>query len=342
MKSLCAFCVTFCLVVVSTPTLAAIVVAAADSLPEEKAKADLVCDGVDDQVELAASLAKARQQDTLIDINPKAQKQVRCALNHAVEWLPGRYNLSATLEIPDAANCAIRAEGTALHYLPAVGDAVVIRGMNRCRYNLGTIESASTGAALRIQPTEAMPSLMSYLNFTGLIGKDQRGIGLMLDPKYENVCVNRIDGTDILGFDKGAYVGGAGSREGGASSHGKCDTNWFWLSYIRLCNTCIEESAQGVDDSVWRVNVDASVADAVAIRTGGAYGKWFVIMGTYTFEKRNKAIVLEPGARHSVFEVHPPIQEFAWEDRSGTDSNVILSSKSPPYRRFRELAPSGK
>ena len=94
---------------------AAIVVAAADSLPEEKAKADIVCDGVDDQVELAASLAKARQGDTPIDVNPKTQKSVRCALNHAVEWLPGNYRLSATLEIPDAANCVIRAEGTTLH-----------------------------------------------------------------------------------------------------------------------------------------------------------------------------------------------------------------------------------
>lgn len=319
---------------------AAIIVAAADSLAEEKARADFICDGVDDQEELAASLAKARQGETLIDINPKTQKKVRCALNHAVEWLPGKYYLSATLEIPDAANCVIRAAGTALHYQSADGDAVVMRGMNRCRYNFGTIESASTGAALRIQPTEAMPALMSYVYFTGLIGKDQQGVGLMLDPKYENVCVNRIEGTDIMGFDKGAFVGGAGARERGASSHGKCDTNWFWLSYIRLCNVCVEESAQGVDNSVWRVNVDASVPDAVAIRTAGAYGKWFVIMGTYTFERKNKAIVLTPGARHSVFEVHPPIQEFSWEDRSGSDTNVILSTHTPPYRPFTELRPS--
>ncbi|HCK40085.1 MAG: hypothetical protein CMJ72_13520 [Planctomycetaceae bacterium] len=316
---------------------AAIVVAAADSLPEEKAKADLVCDGVDDQVELAASLAKARQGDTLIDINPKTQKKVRCALNHAVEWLPGNYHLSATLEVPDAANCVIRAEGTTLHYGPAEGDCVVIRGMNRCRYNFGTMETQSNGAALRIQPQESMPSLMSFVNFTGLIGQEQRGTGLMLDPKHENVCVNRITGTDILGFDKGAYVGSVGAREGTASTHGKCDTNWFWLSYIRLCNTCIEEGAQGVDDSVWHVNVDASVPGAVAIRTAAAYGKWYVIMGTYSFEKKNKALILEPGARNSVFEVHPPIQDFAWEDRSGSETNVILSSESPPYRPFAEL-----
>jgi len=330
---------TLCLCLCSSISAveAAIVVAAADSLPEEKARADLVCDGVDDQIELAASLAKARRGATRIDVNPNTQKNVECALNHVVEWLPGNYQLSATLEIPDAANCAIRAEGTTLRYTASEGDCIVIRGMNRCRYSFGTIETSSTGVALRIQPLQAMPSLMSFVNFAGLIGRGQRGTGLMLDPTYENVCVNRIVGTDILGFDKGVYVGGVGSREGTASTHGKCDTNWFWLSYIRLCNLCIEEGAQGVDDSVWAVNVDASLPGSVAIRAAGAYGKWYVIMGTYTFEGKNKALILEPGARHSVFEMHPPIQEFAWEDHSGTDTNVILSSQSPPYRPFTEL-----
>lgn len=324
-----------------SPAVAAIVVAAANSLPEEKVRADFVCDGVDDQVELAASLAKARKGETLIDINPKTQKTVRCALNHAVEWLPGNYQLSATLEVPDAANCVIRAEGTTLKFGPTEGDGVVIRGANRCRYSFGTIESTSSGAALRIQPSQSMPALMSFINFTGLIGSDQEGIGLMIDPTHENVCVNRVEGTDIFGFDKGVFVGSAGSREGVGSSHGKCDTNWFWLSYVRMCNVCIEEGQHGVDSSVWRVNVDASLPGAEAIRAAGAYGKWYVIMGTYTFEKKNKALVLQPGARHSVFEMHPPLQDFAWEDHSGTDTNVILSSQSPPYRPFAELRSTG-
>jgi hypothetical protein len=35
--------------------------------------------------------------------------------------------------------------------------------------------------------------------------------------------------------------------------------------------------------------------------------------------------------------MHPPIQMFAWEDNSGVDTNVILSSDSPPFRRFGEI-----
>ena len=318
-------------------TEAAIVVAAADSHPQEKSRADLVCDGVDDQEELAASLALAQVGEAVFDINPGAQRSVACRTNHAVRWLPGNYHLSETLEIDDAADCVIEAEGSTFHYQKPTGDCVVIRGMNRCRYNFGTIKSESEGVALRVQPKQQMPSLMSYINFQGLVGKGQRGIGLMFDPTHENVCVNRTEGTDVYGFDKGIFVGGAGGREGSASTHGKCDTNWFWVSYVRLCNTCIEESAQGVDCSVWNVNVDASIPDSVAIRTAGGFGKWYIIMGTYGFERKNKALILDPGARHSVFEMHPPLQLFAWEDNSGEETNVMLSTMSPPYRKFSEL-----
>jgi hypothetical protein len=316
---------------------AAIVVAAADSTAAEKSRADLVCDGIDDQVELAKSLAMGRRGKVGIDSDPKSQRLVECTLNHAVEWLPGTYNLSASLEVPEAANCVIRAEATTLNYQSADGDCVVIRGMNRCRYNFGTIKTSSAGGALHIQPRASMPCLMSFVNFTGLQGQNSRGTGLWLDPSHENVCVNRFEGTDVIGFARGVFVGSTGDREKAASTHSKCDTNWFWLSYVRMCKVCIEESAGGVDSSVWEVNVDASLPGSIAIRAAGAYGKWYIIMGTYTFEKKNLALVLEPGARHSVFEIHPPLTEFAWEDRSGSDTNIVLSSDRPPYRKFAEL-----
>lgn len=319
---------------------AAIVVAAADSSPQEKSRADFVCDGRDDQVELAKSLALGRRGKTEVDVNPKLQQTVECTLNHAVEWLPGTYSISETLEIPDATNCVIRAEGTTLEHQNADGDCVVIRGMNRCRYNFGTIKTNGTGAALCVRPTASMPALMSFVNFAGLIGTDTKGTGLLLDPSHENVCVNRFEGTDVLGFERGVYVGGAGSRAGSTSTMSKCDTNWFWLSYVRMCGTCVEESATGVDCSVWEVNVDASLPESVAIRAAGKYSKWFVIMGTYTFEKKNLAIVLEPGATNCVIEVHPPISEFAWEDRSGSDTNVFVPASMAPKTRLSALRPS--
>jgi hypothetical protein len=209
--------------------------------------------------------------------------------------------------------------------------------MNRCRYSFGTIETKSTGAAIHVQPNEGMPALMSFVSFTGLVGSDTRGTGLFVDPEHENVCVNRFEGTDIANFSRGVFVGAAGSREKSTSTHGKADTNWFWLSYIRMCATCVQESATGVDSCVWEVNVDASLPGATAVRAAGAYDKWLIIMGTYTHEKQNMALVLEPGARHSVFEIHPPIDDFAWEDRSGTNTNIIISTADAGINRLSRM-----
>ena len=310
---------------------ASIVVAASNSSEEAKAGADLVCDGIDDQVELRESLTRAGRFTVMIDWSPSTQVEVECYGRHSVEWLPGDYHLGETLVIPDAADVVIRAEGTYFHYEQATGDAVRIQGMNRCRYNFGTIDSHSSDAALRVKPEKGMASLMSFVNYMGLVGHDLRGTGLFIDPTVQNVCVNRFEGTDIFGFDTGIRVADAAKSDG--SGFGKSDTNWFWISYIRVCKTCIIEGHQGIDSNVWNVNIDASIEDSVAMRAGGNFGKWYVIMGTFRYEGVNKAVILEPGAEHNVIEVHPPLEGlFQWEDNSGNDTNVILTSKSPPYR----------
>jgi hypothetical protein len=52
-----------------------------------------------------------------------------------------------------------------------------------------------------------------------------------------------------------------------ASAGSKCDTNYFSFHFIRECRTCIYESGNRVDSNVWSVNVDATVAQGIAIRT---------------------------------------------------------------------------
>jgi hypothetical protein len=221
----------------------------------------------------------------------------------------------------------IRAEGAYFHYRRAEGDAVVVTGMNRCRYQFGTIETELKGAAIRVRPTPAMPALMSLVGFTGLVGRGRKGIGLALDATRENVCVNRFEGTDIAGFDVGVFVGDADQGPNLPSYRGKCDTNWLWLSYVRLCNTCIWEQGKGVDDSVSEVNVDASIPGSTAIRTA-ANGRWFVSMGTFG-GKGTEAIVIDPGARDNRFEVRPPIGRYPWRDKSGNSTNEFLTGNGP-------------
>ena len=50
---------------------ASITVAASNATPEAKKRADIVCDGKDDQVELAKSFLRARTVDSLIERNPQ-------------------------------------------------------------------------------------------------------------------------------------------------------------------------------------------------------------------------------------------------------------------------------
>lgn len=317
--------ITLVLVMASLGQAASVTVAPSNAPPGVRAKADLVCDGRDDQVELLASITRAPLVTADIGTLEDRIHRVKCYGKHSVEWLPGDYFLSSTLSIPAAADVRIEGEGAYFHYLPESGDAVVIEGVLRCRYRLGTIESGSSGAALKITPRGA-PTLMSIIGFTGLVGRGRKGIGLYIDG---GVCTNRFEGTDIYDFDKGVYV---------AHAAGKIDTNWFWVSYIRSCNTCIREGGPGVDDNVWFVNVDASIPNSVAARTAGTYGSWYIIMGCGG-GKGTKALILDPGATHNVIEVHPPLEMWSewvspdvWEDNSGNDTNVILTSASPPYR----------
>ncbi len=304
------------------------IVAASNSSEEAKARANLICDGVSDQVDLLASIQKAPSIQTRVANLNGTISSHSCLGKHSVEWLPGDYHLSATLVIPDCADMVIQAEGSHLHYELASGDAVVLRGMHRCRYRFGTIESHSIGAALSTAPLAggSMPlALMSEVSYTGLIGKDRRGKGLSIGPR---TCTNRFEGTDIHSFDTGIYVADAPGT--------KIDTNWYWVSYIRSCNTAIQESGVGVDSSVWHVNVDANLDGGVGIRTAAEYGSWYIIMGTWGHEGVNKAVILDPGAEHNVLEIHPPPETHHWvvEDNSGNNTNVILTSGRPPYRQL--------
>jgi hypothetical protein len=313
-----------------------IIVAAANSPTEAKARADIICDGTGDQIKLLASFTRAGRTKTVYERNPRTLLPTECYAGHSVEWLAGDYFLDDTLVIPDAEDCAIQAEGARFHYLPASGDAVVLTGLNRCRFHLGTIFSGSTGAALRVKPTTNMPSLMSIVGFTGLIGTGQKGIGLCVDSSVENVCTMRFEGTDIRGFDIGVFVPDARPASPDKPGSGKTDTDWYWLDYVRMCHTCIREERNGIDSACWFVNVDASISNAVAIRTAGSFGRWFVMMGTADWQARShqsnrtRSIILDPGANNNVIEVTPPLPLFApAENNSGNDSNIILCTNRP-------------
>lgn len=310
---------------------AMVVVAPADAPENVKAKADLVCDGQDDQVELLASITQAPRVTVEYDRNPGEMRSFECYGKYSIEWLPGDYHLSGTLVVPDAADMIISARAAHFYYEAEKGNAVVIQGSLRSLYSLGIIHYSGDEAALRIKPTKNMPTLSSDIFVRGLIGKKQRGTGLYIDPSVENVCINRIEAIDIYGFDYGVRVDAANQKTGRDPGHGKCDGNWWWVSNNRRCNTCYMIAHRGVDSNVWNINVDASIPGSVGLRTAELYGKYYLIMGTWQNEGGNKTIVLEPGAAHNVIEVHPPLKVFLPEENnSGNDTNIILTTERPP------------
>lgn len=283
-----------------------IIVAAANSSAAGKARADLVCNGIADQHELELSFTRVS--------------------NHSVLWLPGDYYLTDTLDIPlPGANSVIDAQGTYLHYQPSSGDAVVIRGLFGSRYNLGTIETSSDGAALRIQNPSGVNALMSITTFNGLVGHNQQGIGLHLDPSQEGLGTARYDGLEIRGFDTGVLLGEPAT--GGAR---KNDTNWFFINHIRDCNIGVREFQDRTDDHVYRLNINMSLPNSVGVRSGAYHGKWDLMLKS-SGGAGTKAFILDPGAAFNVFEIHPPLDQFNYEDNSGNNTNIFLSATQPPY-----------
>lgn len=329
-------------------TVGATIVVAPHDAPEAlRARADLVASGNHDEIVLARSLALARRYPVDIDTSPVEQRRVEVYGRFRALWLPGSYVLDGPLTIPDTADAVIEAEGAVMEYRPATGDAVVVEGGYRSRYRLGTIVSGGDGAALRIAPTPTMPFLMSEIGFTGLVGRNGRGVGLLIDPSGENVTTSRFQGTDVGGFDTCVQVRPPHPPPGSPPGFGKMDTNHFWLSYLRRCRLAIDVDGAGgrVDSNVWDVNVDASLPGSTAIRTSGRYDRWKVIMGTWADD--GVALVLAPGARGNVFDVTPPLETFGFRDDSGNRSNVMVGAgnlaalptlqPSPPPPKLVEL-----
>lgn len=299
------------------PFVASVVVAPSDATDEAKAKADLVCDGRDDQEELLKSLKEAPTYTSRAAGAPSDMRQRQWRGRHSALWLPGTYQLSKTLEFPELSDFALFSEGSYLVYQPNQGDVIHVNQAIRSRFNFGTIDSHSTGTCITVTGVT-----MSVISCMGLIGHVQQGTGLRL----YGTSTSKYEITDVSGFETGILVDDI--------SH-KLDTNWFWVSYVRNCKTCIWEKGQNVDNNVWHVNVDATLPGSVGLRIAGDMGNWHVIMGTYRFEGNNQALILEPGAEGNIIFMQPPLEQFAATNNSGNDTNAVIST--PRYRELLRL-----
>jgi hypothetical protein len=315
-------------VIVPTADAAAFIVAANNSLDAAKAKADVVCPGVNDQNCLAASMKLGPLLKTGYDDNA----WTNAYSSQSVEWLPGDYYLSATLIIPQSVDSVLHAEGAIFHYQPSTGDAVVVSGCLRCRFYFGTIWTHSNGGALafkdRPYTNPFMPILMSVFHFQGLQQdppNGNNGVGLWLTKHF---CTNKVEGTDIRGFAMGVFVDDRGE--------GKIDTNWYWLSYVRGNGQNIVVQGSGVDSQQWQVNVDSTLPGSVAIRTAASNERWQIIMGTLDRSPGTRSIILDPGAQWNWMEIFPPLWNFdGYENHSNHPNNLFAQL---PHNAGKEVS----
>lgn len=303
-----------------------ITVAASDSFFLAKARADYVCDGINDEVELLASItAHAAIETVSVDPTSNSQTTVSCLVKHSVEWLPGTYHLGSTLEIPDSSDCVIRAKGSKIQG-PSSGSAIIVRGMNSCRYSFGFLECNSSDpndAALKISPTSAMPAVLSSVVCTGLNGKST-GTGLWIDPSVSNIWGNSFTSYIIYDFQTGIFVDDAAQY---------CYTNRFLANLIVRCNKCVYEKGVNVEKNVWNVDLNANLAGSEGVRSSASHCRWLITAATSGYKGLNEILIIDAGASYNMIEVHPPIGNFPWRNDSGNDTNIILSADRPPYKQ---------
>ena len=115
-----------------TAESAGYIVAASNSLPSAKARADVVCDGKNDGQLLYDSFRKGPWINTIYDGVPEALGSTQAFAGQSIEWLPGDYFLSSTLVISQSIDTVLHAHGTRLFYRGASGALLAaIQGLIR-------------------------------------------------------------------------------------------------------------------------------------------------------------------------------------------------------------------
>lgn len=278
-----------------------IIVVSSEASEKDKERADFICDGVNDEIELAASLNAVTSP------------------NSKIEWLPGRYQLDAVLDFPaNLPDCVIDAKATRFDFTHPEQDGIVFHGAIRSRFDLGYITMAGSGGAIVVYPT-INGWAENILTWRGLTGTSRQGIGLRVMNGNCGASVSEFKGSDISGFAAGVSI----EAEGGKTN---IDTNQFLINYIRNCNKSIHVGGGGgstVNSSTWRVNFEASSDGDIGLETNGKYDIW---QATVFGAPGGTIIRLDPGAQENQFQITPGPASFPGstfiQNNSGNKTNT--------------------
>ena len=267
----------------------------------DKARADYVGNGVNDQVAIAAALTAAGGSNAEVDL------------------LPGTYTLSAAVTLPPGANFVFNAQGSVVNGPGGTADTFVIGdgigNADRSRFNFGIINAPGTGSAIRVVSS----GIENYISWQGLNGTSHQGGGLYVDASSSGKSVGYVLGTEVQGFDKGIAF----------ESASNIDTFTVWLNFVHDNNIGIYEhgtSGHHINSNTWNVNVDSSWnASAIAIETNGFEDVWNATIGDV--QAGNINIQLDSGASENTLNFTPidlAYMSGSIVDNSGNTTNRLF------------------
>ena len=280
-------------------------VAPAGASASDKARADFIGDGVNDQVAVMAAIVAANA------VNGFAE----------VKMLPGTYIFSAAANIAAQNGFVFDAEGTQIIGPSGTADTFTFNsGTSSCIYKFGTVSSpGSTGSLIHFKGGSN-----DEISWQVLQGTLQQGNGLYLDSTATGASqsTNRFHGGPVYDLDKGINIStfGAGTSE---------DTDMFQVNEIFNNNIGIYEH-QGAgggapNSNIWTVDVDASWSPTgIGIETNGQYDVWNVILGSQ--QAGTKDMQLDSGASGNILNLTPYSQAVAAGgivDNSGNTTNSV-------------------
>ncbi len=289
--------------------LAVYTVAPSGASVSDKSRADFVGDGVNDQTAVAAAITAAG------------------VTNSEVRMLPGVYTFGAAATVTSANNFTLEASGTVILGPTGTADTFVINGSSHSTFNLDTVVTNSTGAAIHVKGAAAAVT-DTFINWGTLSGTSHQGNGLFFDATTGPMSVDYASGGQISGFNKGVVMDATGTTN-------FIDTIHVKAGFIFDCNTDIYgRSGTGTknNSNVWDVNVDPFINGAVAVDIDHNFDRFDpIIWGDQAPNTATTFLLkLQSGATSNQFNGTPNIivtfGASLISDASGNTSNTINGS----------------
>ncbi len=278
----------------------------------DKARADYVGDGTNDQtaVNSAVNAAKA--------ISGYSK----------VVMLPGVYNFSGTADVSGGNGFVFEARGTQVNG-PGVGGAATatdtfkIQNSNFAEFNFGAIKTNNTGTAAAIHSTGGYSE--TKVTWQSLDGTSRSGYGYFSDTTSAGTAqsVNWITATHVQNFAKGLAFISVGS--GAAQDTFRITVDYIYNNVIGI----YEHSGAGVavqtNTFVYNVNLDCHHTNGdIGLQTNGLYDVINAVIGPIVTLDSGTCtnIQIDSGAANTVLNVTP-------EPLAATAGSIVDNSVGP-------------